>query len=30
MSEKMTNMDEDFNFEEALDASFKKYIPVTG
>ena len=24
MSEKMTNMDEDFNFEEALDASFKK------
>ncbi|MGN0643057.1 MAG: bifunctional 4-hydroxy-3-methylbut-2-enyl diphosphate reductase/30S ribosomal protein S1 [Huintestinicola sp.] len=24
MSEKMTNMDEDFNFEEALDASFKR------
>ncbi len=24
MSEKMINMDEDFNFEEALDASFKK------
>lgn len=30
MSEKLQNMEEDFNFEEALDASFKKYIPVRG